>query len=393
MPLLILLFLLLGVEVYAYQAVVTVAGESGLVWLYWLFTALLLLAIFAAFRIGRHRWPKAVRVYLPPIFLSSFFGKMIASLVMIGGYLVGIIGSAITGNAYERTTGLAWGAIAAGGIPFLLLMYGMIRNAYNYQFREIDLQLNNLPKGLRGLKIVQLSDIHAGSLTRPAAIEAAIEKINSLQPDLIFFTGDLVNNVATEIEPFIPIFSRLKAQYGVFSITGNHDYGDYVAWENPQQKRANFQHLMDQHGKLGWRLLMNEHEVLEIKGSKLAVLGIENWSAFGRFPKYGKMAEAYRNTGKADVKLLLSHDPTHWKAEVLKEYQDVDVMFAGHTHGFQFGFEWGALKWSPGQYFIKEWAGLYKQGNQQLYVNRGFGFTFYPGRVGLLPEVSIFTLR
>ncbi len=396
LPRITLVVLLLAVDAYAFQGLKTaLAGLAVfpvIMALYWGFTALVVGGIFASMIIDRHRWPKALMLYFPPVFLSAFLGKFILIIFLVLEDLFRAVLLIAGWEHVMRAPGVSMSGIVTGGVPFFLLMYGMFRNAYRYEFRQVPLAFDNLHPDLQGLRIVQISDLHTGSLTRPDRVSKAIDQINALTPDVIFFTGDLVNMVASEAEPYLPILSRLQAPHGVFSITGNHDYGDYVAWKHPDQKVRNFEDLMDMHRRLGWRLLMNEHELLRIGKATLAVIGIENWSAFGRFPKYGDLKSAHRGTGKADLRLLLSHDPSHWKAQVLPDYHDINAMFAGHTHGFQFGLEIGNWRWSPGQYFYREWAGLYKQAQQYLYVNRGFGYTFYPGRVGMRPEITVFEL-
>ena len=212
------------------------------------------------------------------------------------------------------------------------------------------------------------------------------------KPDLILFTGDLVNDRHTEMEDYIDVFSQLKAPMGVYSTLGNHDYGDYVKWDSKAEKIENLEQLKHVHAKLGWRLLMNEHVILEKGEDKIALLGIENWSAKGNFPKYGKMDLAHPGTETFPFKILMSHDPSHWEAEVQSKYPDIDLMLSGHTHGMQFGVELPGIKWSPVQYMYKQWAGLYEEGKQKLYVNRGFGFIGYPGRVGILPEITVIEL-
>lgn len=212
------------------------------------------------------------------------------------------------------------------------------------------------------------------------------------KPDLILFTGDLVNNVAGEMQNYMDVFNQFQVPLGVYSILGNHDYGDYVRWDSPQEKTANLEHLKKIHSDLGWQLLLNEHVTIEKGDEKIAIIGIENWSAKARFTKYGDLKKAYAGAALYPFKILLSHDPSHWVAEVLEEYPDIDLMLAGHTHGMQFGIEIPGFKWSPVQYIYRQWAGLYKQGKQKLYVNRGFGFIGYPGRVGILPEITVFEL-
>jgi hypothetical protein len=243
------------------------------------------------------------------------------------------------------------------------------------------------------MKILHISDIHSGSFLDKKAVEHGIQEILNEKADIILFTGDLVNDRATEMHPFMDVFSRLKAPMGVYSTLGNHDYGDYVQWPSDGiSKEQNLENLKKVHADMGWRLLMNEHVVLEKGEDKIALLGIENWSAKGRFPKHGKMHEAHAGTADYPFKILMSHDPSHWRAEVKEKYKDVDLMLSGHTHGMQFGVEIPGFKWSPVQYMYKEWAGLYEEDNQKLYVNRGFGFIGYPGRVGILAEITVLEL-
>jgi predicted MPP superfamily phosphohydrolase len=249
-----------------------------------------------------------------------------------------------------------------------------------------------LPQAFRNLRIVQISDIHSGSFNNKKGVLRGVEKALKLKPDVILFTGDLVNNKADEMEHYMDVFNQLKAPMGVYSTLGNHDYGDYEQWGSKEEKAANLERLKQVHGELGWKLLMNEHVVFERNGDKIALLGIENWSAKARFPKYGKMNEAYAGTENIPFKILMSHDPSHWDAEVIPKYADVDLMLSGHTHGMQFGIELPWFKWSPVQYVYKQWAGLYEEGRQKLYVNRGFGFIGYPGRVGILPEITLIEL-
>ena len=216
--------------------------------------------------------------------------------------------------------------------------------------------------------------------------------INDQKPDVIFFTGDLVNDRATETHMHMEVLDKINAPMGVFSVLGNHDYGDYVKWDSKEAKQKNLDDLKNVHEKLGWRLLINEHVSLQKDGEEIAILGIENWGANLNFPKYGDMKSAHSGTEKYPVKLLLSHDPSHWSMEVRKVYTDVDITFSGHTHGFQFGIEIPGFKWSPSQYVYKQWAGLYKHNDQHLYVNRGLGFLGYPGRLGISPEITVMEL-
>jgi uncharacterized protein len=291
----------------------------------------------------------------------------------------------------SRSLFLSWIGLAAGGGLFGSLIYGF-SNKYNYQVVKQRLRFQNLPAAFNGLKIVQISDVHSGSFNNKGAVQQGVDKILKLKPDLILFTGDLVNNKAEEMLDYIDVFKQLAAPLGVYSVLGNHDYGDYVQWESKEQKTENLDRLKQVHGQMGWRLLLNENVLIERDGHKIALLGIENWSAKANFPKYGKMDQAHPGTEEVPFKILMSHDPSHWEAEVLNKYNDIDLMLSGHTHGMQFGVEVPWLRWSPVQYVYKQWAGLYESGHQKLYVNRGFGFIGYPGRVGILPEISLLEL-
>jgi predicted MPP superfamily phosphohydrolase len=289
----------------------------------------------------------------------------------------------------SRSTFLSWLGLGIGGGLFTILVYGF-SNKYDYQVKRVRLKYDNLPGAFKGMKVVHISDIHSGSFTDKQAVLTGIEKILDEKPDLILFTGDLVNDRAVEMDEYIDIFSRLRAPLGVYSTLGNHDYGDYVQWESIAAKTQNLEGLKAVHKQLGWRLLMNEHVVLKRSEDPIALIGIENWSSKARFPKYGKMDSAYPGAERHPFKILMSHDPSHWDAEVRTKYSDIDLMLSGHTHGMQFGFETPFFKWSPVQWVYKQWAGLYEDGKQKLYVNRGFGFIGYPGRVGILPEITVF---
>lgn len=295
------------------------------------------------------------------------------------------------GEKISRSIFLSWTGMLVGGGLFGSLVYGF-GNKYKYQLKRMSLAFDNLPASFKGLKIVHISDIHSGSFTDKKAVQHGIEKIMKEKPDLILFTGDLVNNTADEMEDYMDVFNQLNAPMGVYSTLGNHDYGDYVKWESPEEKIANLNRLKKVHAELGWHLLMNEHVTFQKENDTIALLGIENWSSKASFPKYGDMKKAHTGTDAYPFKILMSHDPSHWDAEVRKSYTDVDLMLSGHTHGMQFGVELPGFKWSPVQYVYRQWAGLYEEGKQKLYVNRGFGFIGYPGRVGILPEITVLEL-
>lgn len=277
-------------------------------------------------------------------------------------------------------------------IPAIGFIYGMVRGAYNYRVHKVKVPSPNLPEAFNGFKIVQLSDIHVGSFLNAEPLKKAFDMVLAESPDMILFTGDLVNNVADETKGFEEEFSRLKAPHGVYSVLGNHDYGDYVEWENRAAKQKNLETLKKLQQQFGWRLLINEHVPIEKNGEKIALIGIENWGGNMRFPRYGKLSDAHRGTEIYPYKILMSHDPSHWDMQVSLEYKDVDLTLSGHTHGMQFGIEIPGWKWSPVQYIYKHWAGMYKKENQFLYVNRGLGFLGYPGRLGIWPEITLLEL-
>lgn len=407
---LIIAGIMLLVDFYVFQVVKSVSQNTSektkliITIVYWVIsiTALALLVSFPY--IQYFQTSKNFRNYVFAIIAGLFFAKLLASVffliddirrlfMWIGSKLFSNTGAhfADEGGNISRSVFMNWLGIGIGGTLFGTLLYGF-SNKYNYQVRKIKLAFENLPAAFKGLKIVHISDIHSGSFQNKEAVQHGVNLIMQQNADLILFTGDLVNDRHEEMNEYINIFNKLKAPMGVFSTLGNHDYGDYINWSSPQAKQKNLEQLKQVHATLGWRLLMNEHVVLNKENDAIALLGIENWGAKGRFPKYGKMNEAYSGTEKYPFKILMSHDPSHWDAEVRTKYADVDLMLAGHTHGFQFGIENPYFKWSPVQWMYKQWAGLYEEGKQKLYVNRGFGFIGYPGRVGILPEITLIEL-
>jgi predicted MPP superfamily phosphohydrolase len=301
--------------------------------------------------------------------------------------------SVITAEPISRSAFLVKAGLITAAVPLTSLTWGIATGAYDYKVIRRPLILPNLPSAFEGMKLGQISDIHSGSFYNPRAVRGGVDMLLAEKPDVIFFTGDLVNDMATEMRDYQDIFSRVKAPLGVFSSLGNHDYGDYhFGKEGSPEKAKNLQDVIKTHERMGWDLLMNEHRRLKVDGQEIGILGIENWG-MGRFPKYGRMDLATKDTDDLPVKLLLSHDPSHWRAEVLQKYPQIDAMFSGHTHGMQFGVRTKDFQWSPVQYIYNEWAGLYTEKKQHLYVNVGYGFLGYPGRVGILPEITIFELR
>lgn len=297
------------------------------------------------------------------------------------------------GDKISRSQFMSQAGAISAALPLVGMGWGVISGAHDYRVLRRTITLPNLPRAFDGFTITQVSDIHAGSFWNKKAVQRGVKMINEQNSDIIFFTGDLVNNKAVEMHDWKSVFSELKADLGVKSVLGNHDYGDYVAWDTESDKRDNLKSLMQIQADMGWDLLIDEHRLIERDGESLAILGIQNWGAKGRFPKYGDLAKANDGLDASITKLLLSHDPSHWREQVLPEFKDIDVMFSGHTHGFQFGIEVGTAKWSPVKYFYPEWADLYSEGSQHLYVNRGFGYIGYPGRLGILPEITVITLK
>lgn len=371
---------------------------------YWVISALTLATILSFPYVQALQTSRVFRNYIFSILVGLFFAKILGSVFFLADDLrrgaLWLMTKIFpdTGVRYmdetssiPRSTFLSWVGLGIGGGLFGTLLYGF-SNKYNYQVLKVKLKFNNLPPAFRGLKLVQISDIHSGSFQDKKAVEHGVNMVLQQKADLILFTGDLVNDRAVEMDDYKDLFSRVQAPMGVYSTLGNHDYGDYVSWPSEAVKTANLEALKKVHADMGWRLLMNEHVLLEKDGQQIALLGIENWGAKGRFPKYGKMNLAYPGTEKIPFKILMSHDPSHWDAEIKPHYPDIDLVLAGHTHGMQFGVENPYFKWSPVQWMYKEWAGLYEDGKQKLYVNRGFGFIGYPGRVGILPEITVIEL-
>lgn len=279
-------------------------------------------------------------------------------------------------------------------VPAIGFLYGMVRGAYKYRIHNVKVPSPNLPDAFDGFKIVQLSDIHVGSFMDKGPLNRAFDIVMGQNADMILFTGDLVNNLSDEVDGYEETFSRLKAPHGVYSVLGNHDYGDYVDWDDDMvKKRANLERLKSLQASFGWKLMMNEHVPIEKNGQQIGLLGIENWGGSHRFPRYGKLDEAYKGAENYPFKILMSHDPSHWGIEVRPKYGNIDLTLSGHTHGMQMGVEIGNIKWSPAKWIYKEWAGLYREGQQFLYVNRGLGFLGYPGRLGIWPEITVIELK
>jgi len=293
-----------------------------------------------------------------------------------------------------RSKFLQYLGFISGGLVLGTMFTGMFKWVYQFKVHHQKIKLEKLPEGFEGMKIVQISDLHLGSWNLTEPLEQAVSMINDVNPDLILFTGDLVNFSTKEAFRFEETLSKLKAKNGVYAVLGNHDYGDYVKWPNDAAKEKNLSDLIKFFDRLGWKPLRNENEVFETESGKLALIGVENWGASPRFPKYGDIDIAMKGTEDADVRLLMTHDPSHWGDIIIPDNYEIDLSMSGHTHGFQFGIETPGVKWSPAQWMYKEWAGLYQdeRTGRFLYVNRGLGVIGYPGRIGILPEITVFEL-
>ncbi|TDO21576.1 metallophosphoesterase [Pedobacter duraquae] len=402
-----LCLLLIAFDYYFYKAVLSVfkkwqpSTKKAFTVLWWTYNLALIFGVFAGIYLN-------LFLTLRAIILVAFFLTCGCKLVMLPFLLIDDLRRLIisifrkkkdamavdtVAEPISRSEFLIKAGIVAAAVPLTSLSWGVISGAYDYQIRHVDLILPNLPKAFNGIRMGQISDIHSGSFYNPKAVKGGVEMLLAQKPDFIFFTGDLVNDMATEMRDYQDIFTKVKAPLGVYSTLGNHDYGDYHFGKgNSPAKAKNLKDVIATHKVMGYDLLMNENRRLKVDGEEIGILGIENWG-MGRFPKYGRMDLAVQNTDDLPVKLLLSHDPSHWRAEVLPKYPQIDAMFSGHTHGMQFGVRTEKYQWSPVEYIYKEWAGMYTEQKQQLYVNVGYGFLGYPGRVGILPEITIFTLK
>lgn len=407
----IFLVIFIALDFYIFSVIRSLSSSSGtktrlLITIgYWTITLMAVIGFLLFVYTAPEVLGKKVRSYLFTIIIGLMLAKIIASVFFFLDDLRRVVqwgvekiyfsnapSDPISKDGITRSAFLSWLGLAVGTSLFGSLMYGF-RNQYNYKLHKVNLRFSNLPPAFRGFRILQISDIHSGTFMNPKAVQRGIDMVMAQQPDIILFTGDLVNDKAVEMTDYKAMFSTLKAPMGVYSILGNHDYGDYIRW--PQDgitKEENLRRLKQIQADMGWKLLLNEHVILKKGGDEIALLGIENWSAKSHFPRYGKMEPAYRGTEKYAFKILMSHDPSHWDAQIRTEYPDIDLMLSGHTHGMQFGVEIPGFKWSPIQYAYKEWAGLYESGKQKLYVNRGFGCIGYPGRVGILPEITLIEL-
>ncbi len=398
---LITLLLLVFFQWYSYQALKTAISNRWILYGYVFFTVIIVgNLLFYTLILERNTTNEPRLMYAIGFFLSLLIFQLLLSVILLAEDVFRIPQALYsflkrvpeqTQFIPSRRKIISQIALGLASIPFASLLYGMYRGKYNYKVLSYNLEFEDLPDAFDGFKITQISDIHSGSFDNQTKVQYGVDLVNQQKSDLVLFTGDLVNNRADEIKPWIKIFNKIKAEFGVFSILGNHDYGDYMRWESPAAKRKNMKDLYDAHNEMGWDLLLNESRFIEKDGERLAIIGVENWGS--GFKKAGDLNKALNKVSEKDFKILLTHDPSHWEAQVIPHPFKIHLTLSGHTHGMQFGIEIpGIIKWSPAKWRYKQWAGVYGENKQYLNVNRGFGYLAYPGRVGMWPEVSVITL-
>lgn len=388
---------------YSYQAIKTFTSNRWLLFAYFLFVIMVVgNLLFYTVVLERSTSNEPRLMYAIGFFISLFVFQILVTILLLGEDIFRIPQGIY---AYfskmpdqvqflpQRRKLISQIAVGLAAIPFASLLYGMFRGKYNFKVLSYKLEYDDLPEAFEGFKIAQISDIHSGSFDNPKKVQYGVDLVNAQDADVVFFTGDIVNNRAEEILPWIQTFKKINAKHGVYSILGNHDYGDYSPWESPEAKKKNMEDLKKAQKKMGWDLLLNESRFIEKQGQRIAILGVENWGS-GGFKKAGDLNKALSNVAAEDFKILMSHDPSHWEAEVIPHPFNIHLTLSGHTHGMQFGIEIpGWIKWSPIKWRYKQWAGIYEKLNQRLNVNRGFGYLAYPGRVGIWPEVTVITLN
>jgi len=395
-----LLYILL--TVYGFQAIKTVFKSS---WVHYLFFAIaLVVALNMVYQFASPSEGRVIsggRGYAIGFLLSFMAFNLVLVPILIGEDIIRSFISLydkyfITKESFylpSRRKFISQIGLGLAAIPFASLLYGMYQGRYNYKVLKYTLHFEDLPDAFDGYKMTHISDIHSGSFDNKEKINYAVDLVNKQQGDVILFTGDLVNNKASEMYDWKDTFSKLTAKDGVFSVLGNHDYGDYVDWATEQDKDDNLNELKSIQKEIGFDLLLNESRYIEKDGQKIALVGVENWG-IGGFKKAGDLDKASNNIASDDFKVLLSHDPSHWAEQVIDHSNHYHLTLSGHTHGMQFGIEIpGWIKWSPVKWRYKHWAGIYKEKGQYINVNRGFGYLAYPGRVGIWPEITVIELK
>lgn len=394
------IFLLLSF--YGFQAVKTLTGNK---WVRIAFIGMTLLIVFnfviRMLMAEQSTLFTGANAYALGFFLAWASAQLVLLFFLFSEDIVRVLVGLFSKQLYQkgefhlpsRRKFLAQVGLGIAAIPFASLLYGMYRGKYNFKVLRYELEFEDLPEAFDGYQLTQISDIHCGSFDNREKIKYGVDLIKNEKSDVVFFTGDLVNNLAKETDDWKDLFGSIKAQDGVFSVLGNHDYGDYYQWDSLEGKKKNLQKIKDAHQEMGWDLLLNEHRTVKRGEQALHIVGVENWGS-GRFPKYGDLKKASNGLTPDDFKVLLTHDPSHWEEHVQENPENFQLTLSGHTHGMQFGIEIpGIVKWSPIKYRYKYWAGVYKEFGRYLNVNRGFGYLAYPGRVGMWPEITVIRLK
>jgi predicted MPP superfamily phosphohydrolase len=380
---LIVILLWLVVDFYFFAAVQTLTDNLLIHVAYWLVEAAIIGSVFYVIATGKLKLISGVIKLL----VLSFVPKLAGALILLMEDL-----SRLFRSFPLRNDEVSMLAISVAIVLWLVLLISINRGRHYYKIRRAFLYFEDLPESFNDFTITHLSDIHAGSFTDVKGVQKGLDLVNAQKSDVILFTGDLVNNEASEMTPWIPAFARLKAPYGKYSVLGNHDYGDYIRWPDIKDKQNNFNRLKQVHQEIGFQLLLDDSKMITKGDDSIAIVGVENWGK-GNFHKYGNLKKATDNLSDETFKILMSHDPSHWDAEIIDHNKPVQLTLSGHTHGMQFGFEIFGFRWSPIKYIYKQWAGLYKKAGKYLYVNRGFGFLGLNGRVGIWPEITVITLK
>ena len=401
----IIFIVIIGIaDFYAFQTLRTLTKSNWWYAIYWVFTiAIIGNFVYQFYGFNRSDGFSHANAYAIGFLIAMIVPKLILGLAMLGEdifrvpqaiYSYFTQNNDLEGNHFpQRRKFVSQIALGLAAIPFASIIYGIYRGKYNFKVLNYTLHFEDLPDAFEGYKLTQISDVHSGSFDNIEKVEYAIDLINEQQSDVILFTGDMVNNKATEMEPYIEIFKKLNAKDGLYSVLGNHDYGDYINWDSEEDKKQNLEDLKVLQKEIGFDLLLNENRFIEKDGQRIALVGVENWGK-GGFKKAGDLKKAASLVDKDDFKILMSHDPSHWDAEVVNDAYHYHLTLSGHTHGMQFGIEIpGWFKWSPVKWRYKHWAGIYKELGQYINVNRGFGYLAFPGRVGIWPEITVIELK
>ncbi len=401
--LLVFLLVFALIETYAFQAFKTLVKNKTFLWVYAVLSLVLLLYIIYGFtQFDRSVGQTQSSLRTMGLMLLVYVPKILITLILLGEdvfrVLIGVVNHFVDYNNEatflpSRRKFVSQVGLGLAAIPFLSLIYGIFEGKYNFKVIKQAIFFPDLPDAFDGFTITHISDVHSGSFDNPDKIEYAIDLINQQKTDLILFTGDIVNTHAKEMRPWITTFNKIeKHPFGKYAVLGNHDYGEYVTWKTKEEKAENFEEIKQLYGQIGFNLLLNEHTFIEKEGQKIALVGVENWGH--NFKQAGDLNKAGAGLTKNDFKILMSHDPSHWEHIVKSDPNHYHLTLSGHTHGMQFGIEIpGYFKWSLAQYVYKQWAGLYENLGRYVYVNRGFGFHAYPGRVGIMPEITVIQLK